>query len=411
MFQFLRSQSKVQPVEATEAPTEKKDFSLSDPAALALFVGGWDTVGSFVIGEESAMRVPAVSAAVRLLTESAMTSTKLYRRGDDDAREEASDHAASILISGWASDWQTAKEFRRDMTHRALFEGRSYALVERVNGNPTALYQLPFSAVRREVDKTTAEPSYYLRLSGGGEEVREWTEILEFSPFGGRSLVRDARDAIALAQNVTTHTSATFRNRSKPGGLLKVAGKLGPEAINRLRASFQAAFGGGNAGGVAILEDSHSFEALKVSLVDDQTEELSRLSVEEIARAMRVPAPLINDLSRAVWKNVEQLALVFATYTMKPMMDAWAAAYSRTLIEPDERASLYVESSLNELVKADLSTRMTSYRTAIESGVLTRNEARARENLPGYEGGDVPLSPLHSRQGEGETEMDHNDDA
>lgn len=379
---------------------EGKDYALADAGALALF-GGWQTKAGPVIGEDAVMKNTVAGAAIRLHSESCMMGVKLYRRGDNGAREEARDHSAYSLIAGFANDWTSSAELRRSMTVEALFRGRSYALVERVNGRPANVFQLPHGAVRRETDKLTGEPFYHLRLEDGQEERRSWTNVLEFCPYGGRALVRDAAEAIGIASQLEQHAAGLFKNGARPGGVVKVKSKLTNEAIDRLRKSFKAAFSGANSGETALLEEGQEFQSLTFSSVDAQFEELLRFYVEEIARALRAPLPLVGDVTRAVWKNVEQLSQVYLTFTLAPLLKAWVESYTRTLIAPDERGELYAEFSLNELVKADLQTRMQAYRTAIEAGVLTRNEARSAENKPPYEGGDEPLSPLAMRLGGG----------
>lgn len=61
---------------------EKKSFTLSDPAAQALF-GVMPTASGIHVSASSAMRVPAVAAAVGLISEAVGTMpVKVYRRGD-----------------------------------------------------------------------------------------------------------------------------------------------------------------------------------------------------------------------------------------------------------------------------------------------------------------------------------------
>ena len=52
-----------------------------------------------------------------------------------------------------------------------------------------------------------------------------------------------------------------------------------------------------------------------------------------------------------------------------------------------------VEFVVDDLVRADLSTRMNAYSVAIAARVLSPNEARRMENRPAYAGGDDFVNP------------------
>ena len=48
---------------------------------------------------------------------------------------------------------------------------------------------------------------------------------------------------------------------------------------------------------------------------------------------------------------------------------------------------------VDELVKADIAARFEAYSKAITARILNPNEARAKENLPPYDGGEIFANP------------------
>ena len=50
---------------------------------------------------------------------------------------------------------------------------------------------------------------------------------------------------------------------------------------------------------------------------------------------------------------------------------------------------------LEQLLRGDFKSRMDGYKSAIESGVLTPNEARRKENNPPLKGGDALRIPAN----------------
>jgi phage portal protein BeeE len=58
---------------------------------------------------------------------------------------------------------------------------------------------------------------------------------------------------------------------------------------------------------------------------------------------------------------------------------------------------------MDSLERGDILSRYQAYRTGRESGFLSANEIRQRENMDPYEGGDEYLQPLnHKAVGEEE---------
>ena len=163
---------------------------------------------------------------------------------------------------------------------------------------------------------------------------------------------------------------------------------LSPDAIERLKKSWDAAHGGGeNSGKTAILEDGVEFDPLTFSSVDLQFVELQRLAIERIASVFRVPLILIGNLDRAVWKNGTELNQQFATMTLSPWLTQWEEALTRVLPADAEQENLFLEFQTSALVKSDISARFKAYKEA--TGLWqTANETRKLENLAPIEGGD-----------------------
>lgn len=373
-------------------PVETKDIGLADPALLSLF-GGLQTASGVAIGEATAMRQTVAGACVRLLASTMGTLPCHIFQKDDDGGRSRADHPAEKILAGFVSPWLSSAEFRQMMTRRAIFDGASYAVVNRVRGSVREVHPLPSNAVKRE-ELPSGEPVYLIRRADGGEARHQFSDIVEIRPFGGRSLAKDAGEAIGIAITLERHAAKLFSNGGRPAGVLKVAGRLTAVAAERIAGAWNSSFGGENSGKTAVLEEGASFESIALKSTDAQFLEMRAMQINEICRAFDVPPVLVGDLSKAVWRNVEELALVFAQYTLLPWLTCWENALERALLTPAERAAgLYIEFDTAGLVRGDLASRMQAYREAISSKIMTPNEARARENLPAHPDGDRLENP------------------
>ena len=86
------------------------------------------------------------------------------------------------------------------------------------------------------------------------------------------------------------------------------------------------------------------------------------------------------------------MSQAFLTYTELPRMKLWQGAVSR-LLSADEQKKFVPEFLVDELVKADIAARFEAYSKAIASRVLNPNEARAKENMAPYDGGNEFVNP------------------
>jgi HK97 family phage portal protein len=385
--------SRVEPKASDPAPT------LAAPSNWFLdMFGATPTLSGASVTPESALRVPAVRAAVEAISTTAGTlPVKLYCR-NGSAKEVDTTHPAYRLVHGDASPWCTASKLRTQLTIDALLHGNGFAFVVRVAGQPRELMRLDPRTVGVEIDATTGEPWYVV----GGKTGRRygWRDILHvpcpLSLDGASGLppVRSGREAIALALVLEEHAARLFGNGARPSGILKAPGRLTAEVAERIKASWNAAHSGPNSGRTAVLEEGMSFETIALSAVDAQFAEMRSFQISEIARVFRVSPVFLMEYGRATWSNSEEMARQFLQFTMLPWLREWEGAYRRVLLSDEERRTYTIEFVVDDLLRADTATRANAYSQFRAMGVMTANEVRARENLPPIEGGDVLANPF-----------------
>ena len=110
---------------------ERKNYSLNDPGfPLSIFAAA-ATASGITVTPDSAMRVPAVAAAIRLVSEATGTTpAKVFSR---NPKASAPDHAAYGLVHDFASEWTSAAELREHLTSDAMKHGHGYARAVVVN--------------------------------------------------------------------------------------------------------------------------------------------------------------------------------------------------------------------------------------------------------------------------------------
>jgi HK97 family phage portal protein len=165
------------------------------------------------------------------------------------------------------------------------------------------------------------------------------------------------------------------------------------DARQAAKSKWQQDHSGPNRGKVAFLDKGMKFHEIGMSNADSQFVESRRDKISEIARIFRVPPHMIGDLTRSTNNNIEHQGIEFWTGTMLPIAELWESSIEFSLLGPD--SDFEVEFDMRRLMRGDAASRSAYYQGGINSGWLTRNEAREEEGLDPLDGLDEPLRPLN----------------
>ena len=115
-----------------------------------------------------------------------------------------------------------------------------------------------------------------------------------------------------------------------------------------------------------------------------------RWSLEEVSRAYGVPRPLLSDLERATFSNVNAAERFFWRNTMVPEMAYLSQQVTRGLFPLLGYTNLEMEFDLTtiEALAEDDNARTNRETQLLDRGVLTINEVRQSRGLPPVPWGD-----------------------
>lgn len=349
---------------------------------------------------DSAMRVAAVSACVRILCgPPANLPLDIKRRLADGSRLDAEDEPAALLLSRRPNGWQTPTQFKRMMQAHLLLRGNAYAMIVRSGVRPVALLPLnPDRVEIRQGDDLTVTFRYQRPRGGVVDFPRH--EILHLTGLTldglrGVSILTFAREAIGEAIAMSSYGGALFQNGARPSGILTHPGRLGPEGVESLRASLEQFRGGGEKEGRAlILEEDMKYLQVSLSSVDAQWIESRRFTRTDIAMFFGVPPHMIGDVDKTTsfGTGIDSQTQGFVTFSAEDWLTIWEETIRRDLIGVD-RPEVYARFNRAALVRGDIRARWDSYVKALQWGVLSPNEIRALEDLNPRAGGNVFYPP------------------
>lgn len=337
------------------------------------------------VNADTAMRVAAVFACVRIISGAVATlPLHIKRRIDDRTREDASDTSLWRLIRRRPNRWQKPAQFRRMLQAHVLLRGNAYCLIVRSRGEITELIPMHPDRVKVEQAADFGMSYTYTRPDGRTMPLRQ-SEV--FHLFGltldgirGVTPITYARETIGLALAMEDHGSTTFRNGARPGLTLSHPSKLGAEGRTNLKESLDDyRSGGANEGKALILEEGMKIEKLEMSAVDTQWIESRKFTRSDIAMFFGVPPHMIGDTEKSTsWgTGIEQQKDGFVAFTLEDHLTMWEEGVTVDLTDDE---SLYAKFNRNALVKGDLKSRWEAYVKALQWGVYNPDKVLALED-------------------------------
>jgi HK97 family phage portal protein len=377
---------------------ERPTTPLSGAALLAAF-GAIPSASGRYVSPQNAMQIATVYACVRVIAETIGTlPIHVYRRLPR-GRELVTTHRAAYLLDVGPNDEMSPVDLFETLTGHVLLWGNSFADVQRspVDGSLREIW--PLRPDRTTPVRNSRNALVYQTIDDAGQPTRRRSDRilhirgLSFDGLIGYAPVALARETLGMAAATADYGARFFANDSRPGGVLQLDGQLSPDAIDRLRASWEAAHSAvaGNSHKVAVLENGLKWQSIGMPNDDAQWLETRKYTRSEIAGLFRVPAHIINDLDKATFSNVEQLGQEFATLCIAPWAVRIEKALNKTLFTEAERGYLFVRFNLGGLVRGDIMSRYQAYATARQNGWMTANEIRELEDMNPADGGDELL--------------------
>lgn len=371
-------------------PFQRRNASFE--SLLRSFFGTSDSE-AISVTPDSSLRCTTVFACVRVRAESIAQCPFIVYQQSGDIKQRARDYWLYPLLHDQPNEWMTAYEFWELVEVCLCLRGNFFALIIRVGGEVKELVPI-------HPDKVTVNISdnrvltYTIEGNGTPYPASRILHIkgLSLDGYVGLNPIQYQRESIRLAMTTQRHGERIFTNGARPGGILTVPENTGDEEMAFLKKEWDDKFTNGNLYSTAILPAGITWSALGMNGVDAQFIETRKYSRTEICSIFRVPPHKVMDLERATFTNIEHQSLEFQQ-SLLPEFRRIEGCIKRDLIPAEERTDYFGEFLADSIVRADLKTRMESYSLGIASRVINPNEARAKENMNPYPGGDEYSNP------------------
>ena len=351
-------------------------------------------VSSSITDQDEALQLSAYWASIRLLSE--VVASMPIRCYDIDIENKTKSLNTTNelwnIINYQPNRYQTRTEFIESVVFALASYGNFYGMITRSGKRIVSIMPLPASQVTTVLLPDGSVTHHYTDANGN-VKVYAAENIWHVKLFGngiiGLSPLQYAGNALGIAKDLESRMGTLAANGGKTNGILTIDQALKEEQRRQIREAYKG-LESGNADELFILEKGFNYQQTSLSPSDMQLIENRRFQVEDIARFMGVPSVLINDTSATTtWgSGIEQITQGFYKLNLRPYLERIESSMQRWLMPASERTTTIIEFDFDSLLRADKSSRMEAANKAINSGVMTPNEARADEGLKEMAGGD-----------------------
>ena len=333
------------------------------------------------VTEQSALAISTVYACVyKIASTISSLGLEVYVR-DGRNVEIANQHPAYNLITSEPNEYQNAYDFWENVMASALMYGCGYAIIER-NARGYAERLVPVSYYDVDVKQVDGERVFVIRDYGAVTQ----DNMLEISNMNRMSPIRLHRENMGLAKAAQDFGSEYFGQKGQMTGVLASDQPLRKEQMDVIQNSWnQSAMNAGT----KLLPFGFKYQRITITPDEAQFIETRKFQAEEICRIYSVPPSLVQLETQTTFNNVEQQNLQFARHTISPWAKRIEQEIDRKLIQSFERPDIYSKFSMDDLYRGDLAARTNYYQQMLQSGVVSINEVRRKENMNPVEGGDT----------------------
>lgn len=353
--------------------------------------------------DKDALSEATYFACMKVLSEAlGKLPLKLLRHGDKNGIVAMRSHPLWRVVHDRPNPYMTSSTFWSTVELNRNHFGNAFVLIDGY-GDKTNLWILPNDSITVWYDDAKLAKDipdvYYAYTSASGVHYFTSEEILHFK-------TSNTIDGI-VGIPVREQLASTIGSGIKSGKLLdemyesgftakavlQYTGSLNDENVKAFVDGIEAYAKGKvrNEGvsNIIPIPIGSTLTPLNVKLADNQFIEVKQYTALQIASAFGIKPYQIGDYTKSSYASAEAQQLSFLIDTLLYILKQYEEELTYKLLSKEETASgLFFKFNIDSILRADFATKVQTLSTAVNSFLMTPNEARAKLDLESKEGGD-----------------------
>jgi HK97 family phage portal protein len=327
---------------------------------------------------------------------------KLLQYNDRNGTRVARDHVLYGIVGDRPNRYMTASSFWSTVEYNRNHYGNGYVWIQG-GGSITTLWILPSNQVEMWYDDacilSNVPDIFYLYSSGGkvyrlgSEEVIHVKSSNSLDGIVGISVQDQLKLTIGGNLKAQNMINKMYDSGFTAKAVLQYTGSLSDENakafVRGIEDYAQGKMKDAGVENIIPIPLGASLQPLNVKLADNQFIEVKQYTSLQIASAFGIKPYQIGDYTKSSYASAEAQQLSFYVDTLLYIVKQYEEEISYKLLSREEIVNgYYFKFNIDVILRADFASKINSLSTAVNSFLMTPNEARAKLDLESKEGGD-----------------------
>lgn len=334
---------------------------------------------------------------------------KSYRRTSDNDRQRDTECVSALLLKQ-PNTYQTKYEFIEMTMSEFLLYGETvwYLSPDKDTISGWSLDVLPESWLFERKGGTIFNADAYVYRTQDGKQIevpsKNMVIIKNYSPNKpalSLSPVYSLRDTLFEQMQASTYRRQVWQNGGRMSAYItrpKDVEAWTQEAADRFKTDIRDNWTskGAKAGGLPVLEDGMEIKTVGFSAREQEWSKAIELSREEVCGVYHISPSVVWNINGQTYASAKDNArALYSDCLMLYLTRLQERINGFLLPKLAEESDIYVEFDIQAKLQGSFEEQATYLTSATGAPWLTRNEARARMNLPAVDGGDDIITPLN----------------
>lgn len=338
------------------------------------------------ITREMAMQIPSLKAGIGFIADLVSSLEIKLHKVTDGKVETISDDYRLKMLNDETGDTLNSYQMKQSLIRDFIIAGNGYVYLNKDRNRIISIHYVEPSRVSVTPNVDPIFKDGKLIVNGVLYDNYDFIIFAKNTVNGlsGKGLLDESSDILELAYNTLAFANSNIKAGGIKRGVVKSSVKLDEESMQRLRSIWAELYDTNNRENkVIILNDSLDFKELSQTSIELQILENRKTNNEDILNLIKMPLSILNGTA------TEQQYNNFIKSTIIPILSQLESAFnSALLLETEKESKYYFAFETKDLLKGSAKERFETYKTAVEAGIMTVNEARYQEDYDSIEGLD-----------------------
>lgn len=379
---------------ATRA-TPGKLLGASSYGWLGFGVGATDAT---LANSKTAFTLSAFYNGVEQLSNDIAKLPKAVKRKNGPNREDYSEHPVNYLISNEPNSMMTAFDFWKLVVVRMIIKGNAYVEIIRnkVTGRIENFIHLDCND-NGHVNVFELDNKLYYTYKGRTILSEDMLHYKAFSFDGkiGVSVIAFAAKQLGVSIDAQNYQSTVYKDLGIGYGVIESDADVTTGNKKLIEDGFATKMASQNKFKVPMLDNGMKYKNISVSPAEAQFMETNKNGVIEVCRWLNIAPHKLKDLDNANFSNIQHQSIEHVQDSLLPWILRLEQETARKVFTDAEKQFAYIKFNEKVLLRGDMEARKNFYTSLVYAGVMTRNEARALEDMNPIDGLDEILQPVN----------------